>query len=83
MSTTEQSHPSKRNPARQRTASDQVMPALLRAAETVLDRDGERGGAFTPKQTFDNGITLLLKGLLAGSEKPTVRRSKPSTDRPQ
>ena len=28
---------------RQRTASDAIAPALLRAAETVLDRDGERG----------------------------------------
>ena len=29
--------------SRRRTASDQVAPALLRAAQTVLDRDGERG----------------------------------------
>jgi AcrR family transcriptional regulator len=34
---------SRQTPARQRTASDRVAPALLHAAEKVLDRDGQRG----------------------------------------
>jgi AcrR family transcriptional regulator len=43
MSAAQQSPPSARTPARQRTASDQIVPALLCAAESVLDREGERG----------------------------------------
>jgi AcrR family transcriptional regulator len=35
--------PSQQTPTRRRTASDQVAPALLHAAQTVLDRDGRSG----------------------------------------
>ncbi|WP_193045429.1 TetR-like C-terminal domain-containing protein [Mycolicibacterium baixiangningiae] len=67
---------SQQTPTRHRTASDQVAPALLQAAQTVLDRDGQRGvtiravareAAVAPMSVYNrfgsrDGLLVVLAG---------------------